>query len=472
MGKEVWLMNKGKVTQVIGPVVDIEFEPGKLPDLYNAVIIVSDGREITAEVAQHLGNYTARCVALSSTDGIKRGIEAIDTGGPIQVPVGEEVLGRIFNVIGQPIDEAGEVRTDKKYPLHRPAPPLAEQKTSTEILETGIKVVDLLTPYPKGGKIGLFGGAGVGKTILIMELIRNVAFEHGGYSVFAGVGERTREGNELYLEMKESGVLDKTALVFGQMNEPPGARLRVGLTALSMAEYFRDEQNQDVLLFIDNIFRFIQAGSEVSALLGRMPSAVGYQPTLATEVGALQERITSTNKGSITSIQAIYVPADDYTDPAPATTFAHLDATTNLERRIAALGIYPAVDPLSSTSRILDPRIVGREHYEVARAVQEILQRYTELQDIIAILGMDELSDEDKVLVGRARRVQRFLSQPMFVAEAFTGQSGRYVPVSDTIRSFKEILEGRHDDLPEQAFYMVGDIDEAKEKAKNMGASV
>ncbi|HHY19591.1 MAG TPA: F0F1 ATP synthase subunit beta [Firmicutes bacterium] len=465
-------MNKGKVTQVIGPVVDIEFEPGKLPDLYNAVIIVSDGREITAEVAQHLGNYTARCVALSSTDGIKRGIEAIDTGGPIQVPVGEEVLGRIFNVIGQPIDEAGEVRTDKKYPLHRPAPPLAEQKTSTEILETGIKVVDLLTPYPKGGKIGLFGGAGVGKTILIMELIRNVAFEHGGYSVFAGVGERTREGNELYLEMKESGVLDKTALVFGQMNEPPGARLRVGLTALSMAEYFRDEQNQDVLLFIDNIFRFIQAGSEVSALLGRMPSAVGYQPTLATEVGALQERITSTNKGSITSIQAIYVPADDYTDPAPATTFAHLDATTNLERRIAALGIYPAVDPLSSTSRILDPRIVGREHYEVARAVQEILQRYTELQDIIAILGMDELSDEDKVLVGRARRVQRFLSQPMFVAEAFTGQSGRYVPVSDTIRSFKEILEGRHDDLPEQAFYMVGDIDEAKEKAKNMGASV
>lgn len=472
MGKEVWLMNKGKVTQVIGPVVDIEFEPGKLPDLYNAVIIVSDGREITAEVAQHLGNYTARCVALSSTDGIKRGIEAIDTGGPIQVPVGEEVLGRIFNVIGQPIDEAGEVRTDKKYPLHRPAPPLAEQKTSTEILETGIKVVDLLTPYPKGGKIGLFGGAGVGKTILIMELIRNVAFEHGGYSVFAGVGERTREGNELYLEMKESGVLDKTALVFGQINEPPGARLRVGLTALSMAEYFRDEQNQDVLLFIDNIFRFIQAGSEVSALLGRMPSAVGYQPTLATEVGALQERITSTNKGSITSIQAIYVPADDYTDPAPATTFAHLDATTNLERRIAALGIYPAVDPLSSTSRILDPRIVGREHYEVARAVQEILQRYTELQDIIAILGMDELSDEDKVLVGRARRVQRFLSQPMFVAEAFTGQSGRYVPVSDTIRSFKEILEGRHDDLPEQAFYMVGDIDEAKEKAKNMGASV
>lgn len=465
-------MNKGKVTQVIGPVVDIEFEPGKLPDLYNAVIIVSDGREITAEVAQHLGNYTARCVALSSTDGIKRGIEAIDTGGPIQVPVGEEVLGRIFNVIGQPIDEAGEVRTDKKYPLHRPAPPLAEQKTSTEILETGIKVVDLLTPYPKGGKIGLFGGAGVGKTILIMELIRNVAFEHGGYSVFAGVGERTREGNELYLEMKESGVLDKTALVFGQINEPPGARLRVGLTALSMAEYFRDEQNQDVLLFIDNIFRFIQAGSEVSALLGRMPSAVGYQPTLATEVGALQERITSTNKGSITSIQAIYVPADDYTDPAPATTFAHLDATTNLERRIAALGIYPAVDPLSSTSRILDPRIVGREHYEVARAVQEILQRYTELQDIIAILGMDELSDEDKVLVGRARRVQRFLSQPMFVAEAFTGQSGRYVPVSDTIRSFKEILEGRHDDLPEQAFYMVGDIDEAKEKAKNMGASV
>ncbi|MFA6693707.1 MAG: F0F1 ATP synthase subunit beta, partial [Bacillota bacterium] len=366
----------------------------------------------------------------------------------------------------------GPVKTDKFYPIHRPAPPLAEQKIATEILETGIKVVDLLTPYPKGGKIGLFGGAGVGKTILIMELIRNVAFEHGGYSVFAGVGERTREGNELYLEMKESGVLDKTALVFGQMNEPPGARLRVGLSALSMAEYFRDEKNQDVLLFIDNIFRFIQAGSEVSALLGRMPSAVGYQPTLATEVGALQERITSTNKGSITSIQAIYVPADDYTDPAPATTFAHLDATTNLERRIASLGIYPAVDPLSSTSRILEPNVVGKEHYKVARGVQEILQRYTELQDIIAILGMDELSDEDKVLVGRARRIQRFLSQPMFVAEAFTGQGGRFVPISDTVRSFREILEGQHDHLPEQAFFMVGNIDDAVEKAKAMGAKV
>ncbi|MDD2430788.1 MAG: F0F1 ATP synthase subunit beta [Firmicutes bacterium] len=465
-------MNKGKVTQVIGPVVDIEFEPGKLPDLNNAVTIQNGDDTITAEVAQHLGNYTARCVALSSTDGLKRGIEALDTGNPIEVPVGEEVLGRIFNVLGKTIDNAGPVKTDKFYPIHRPAPPLAEQKIATEILETGIKVVDLLTPYPKGGKIGLFGGAGVGKTILIMELIRNVAFEHGGYSVFAGVGERTREGNELYLEMKESGVLDKTALVFGQMNEPPGARLRVGLSALSMAEYFRDEKNQDVLLFIDNIFRFIQAGSEVSALLGRMPSAVGYQPTLATEVGALQERITSTNKGSITSIQAIYVPADDYTDPAPATTFAHLDATTNLERRIASLGIYPAVDPLSSTSRILEPNVVGKEHYKVARGVQEILQRYTELQDIIAILGMDELSDEDKVLVGRARRIQRFLSQPMFVAEAFTGQGGRFVPISDTVRSFREILEGQHDHLPEQAFFMVGNIDDAVEKAKAMGAKV
>lgn len=465
-------MNKGKVTQVIGPVIDIEFEPGKLPDLNNAVTIKKGDSIITAEVAQHLGNYTARCVALSSTDGLMRGIEAIDTGSPIEVPVGEEVLGRIFNVIGETIDNGEAVKTEKKYPIHRPAPPLREQKTATEILETGIKVVDLLTPYPKGGKIGLFGGAGVGKTVLIMELIRNIAFEHGGYSVFAGVGERTREGNELYLEMMESGVIDKTALVFGQMNEPPGARLRVALTALSMAEYFRDEKNQDVLLFVDNIFRFIQAGSEVSALLGRMPSAVGYQPTLATEVGALQERITSTNKGSITSIQAIYVPADDYTDPAPATTFAHLDATTNLERRIASLGIYPAVDPLSSTSRILEPRTVGSEHYKVAREVQETLQKYKELQDIIAILGMDELSDDDKVLVGRARRIERFLSQPMFVAEAFTGQSGRYVPISDTVRSFKEILEGRHDHLPEQAFYMVGNIDEAVEKAKSMGASV
>lgn len=465
-------MNKGKVTQVIGPVVDIEFEPGKLPDLKNAVNIINGDYTITAEVAQHLGNYTARCVALSSTDGLQRGIEALDTGSPITVPVGQEVLGRIFNVLGQPIDKGSAVETEKKYPIHRMAPPLNEQKTATEILETGIKVVDLLTPYPKGGKIGLFGGAGVGKTILIMELIRNVAFEHGGYSVFAGVGERTREGNELYLEMKESGVLEKTALVFGQMNEPPGARLRVGLTALSMAEYFRDEKNQDVLLFIDNIFRFIQAGSEVSALLGRMPSAVGYQPTLATEVGALQERITSTNKGSITSIQAIYVPADDYTDPAPATTFAHLDATTNLERRIASLGIYPAVDPLSSTSRILDPRTVGREHYQVARGVQEVLQRYKELQDIIAILGMDELSDDDKVLVGRARRIQKFLSQPMFVAEAFTGQTGRFVSLTDTVQSFKEILEGRHDHLPEQAFYMVGNIDEAVSKAKNMGESL
>lgn len=451
--------NHGKILQVVGPVVDVEFEEGKLPLLQNALVVTDTG--LVIEVLQHLGNNAARCVAMSATDGLVRGMEVQDTGKPITVPVGEVTLGRMFNVLGQPIDGRGEVKAEIEMPIHRPAPPLVDQSTDVEILETGIKVIDLLAPYSKGGKVGLFGGAGVGKTVLIMELIRNIATEHGGVSVFGGVGERTREGNELWLEMKESGVLDKTALVFGQMNEPPGARLRVGLTGLTMAEYFRDVAGQDVLLFIDNIFRFIQAGSEVSALLGRMPSAVGYQPTLANEVGALQERITSTRKGSITSIQAIYVPADDYTDPAPATTFAHLDATTNLERSIAELGIYPAVDPLASTSRALDPRYVGEEHYRVARHVQEVLQRYRELQDIIAILGMDELSDEDKLTVARARKIQRFLSQPLFVAEAFTGQEGRYVPVDETIRGFKEILAGKHDDLPESAFYMVGTIDEA-----------
>ena len=451
--------NHGKILQVVGPVVDVEFEEGKLPLLQNALVVTDTG--LVIEVLQHLGNNAARCVAMSATDGLVRGMEVQDTGKPITVPVGEVTLGRMFNVLGQPIDGGGEVKTEIEMPIHRPAPPLVDQSTDVEILETGIKVIDLLAPYSKGGKVGLFGGAGVGKTVLIMELIRNIATEHGGVSVFGGVGERTREGNELWLEMKESGVLDKTALVFGQMNEPPGARLRVGLTGLTMAEYFRDVAGQDVLLFIDNIFRFIQAGSEVSALLGRMPSAVGYQPTLANEVGALQERITSTRKGSITSIQAIYVPADDYTDPAPATTFAHLDATTNLERSIAELGIYPAVDPLASTSRALDPRYVGEEHYRVARHVQEVLQRYRELQDIIAILGMDELSDEDKLTVARARKIQRFLSQPLFVAEAFTGQEGRYVPVDETIRGFKEILAGKHDDLPENALYMVGTIDEA-----------
>jgi F-type H+-transporting ATPase subunit beta len=456
---------RGKISQIIGPVVDVEFEEGHLPRLHNALRVTDTG--LVMEVLQHLGNNTARCVAMSTTDGLVRGMEVEDTGGPITVPVGESTLGRIFNVLGEPIDEQGEVKAEQKMPIHRPAPPLVEQSTDVEILETGIKVIDLLAPYSKGGKVGLFGGAGVGKTVLIMELIRNIATEHGGVSVFCGVGERTREGNELWLEMTESGVLDKTALVFGQMNEPPGARLRVGLTGLTMAEYFRDVAGQDVLLFIDNIFRFIQAGSEVSALMGRMPSAVGYQPTLANEVGALQERITSTKKGSITSIQAIYVPADDYTDPAPATTFAHLDATTNLERSIAELGIYPAVDPLASTSRALDPRYVGEEHYQVARQVQEILQRYRELQEIIAILGMDELSDEDKVIVARARRIQRFLSQPLFVAEAFTGREGRYVPISETIRGFKEIIEGKHDDLPEEAFYMAGTIDEVVERGRS-----
>lgn len=458
--------NVGKLVQIIGPVVDIRFSRENLPRLLNAVEIDGPEGKIVVEVSQHIGDDTVRCVAMSSTDGLVRGMEARDTGGPITVPVGRETLGRIFNVIGEPVDEKGPVVTSAKAPIHRPAPSFEEQATSTEILETGIKVVDLIAPYLKGGKIGLFGGAGVGKTVLIMELINNIAKEHGGLSVFSGVGERTREGNDLYNEMIESGVIDKTALVYGQMNEPPGARMRVALTGLTMAEHFRDQEGQDVLLFIDNIFRFTQAGSEVSALLGRMPSAVGYQPTLATEMGALQERITSTKKGSITSVQAVYVPADDLTDPAPATTFAHLDATTVLSRQIVELGIYPAVDPLDSNSRVLDPAIVGQEHYDVARGVQEVLQRYKELQDIIAILGMDELSDEDKLTVSRARKIQRFLSQPFSVAEQFTGMPGKYVPLKETIRGFKEILEGKHDDLPESAFLFVGTIDEAVEKAK------
>lgn len=460
--------NIGKIVQIIGPVVDIRFSDENLPELLNAIEIDNHGERLVVEVAQHIGDSTVRCVAMGSTDGLIRGMEAVDTGEPITVPVGKETLGRLFNVLGEPIDEKGEVEIKQTLPIHRPAPSFEEQETSREIFETGIKVVDLIAPYSKGGKIGLFGGAGVGKTVLIMELINNIAIQHGGISVFAGVGERTREGNDLYYEMIESGVIDKTALVFGQMNEPPGARMRVGLTGLTMAEYFRDVEGQDVLLFIDNIFRFTQAGSEVSALLGRMPSAVGYQPTLATEMGALQERITSTKKGSITSVQAVYVPADDLTDPAPATTFAHLDATTVLSRQIAELGIYPAVDPLDSTSRILDPEVVGKEHYEVARGVQEVLQRYKDLQDIIAILGIDELSDEDKLTVSRARKIQRFLSQPFFVAEQFTGMEGKYVPIKETVRGFKEILEGKHDDIPEQAFFMVGTIDEALEKAKKM----
>ena len=459
-------LNVGKVVQVIGPVLDIRFEDGHLPELLNAVEIQNDNKKIVAEVAQHVGDNVARCISMNATDGMVRGMDATDTGGPITVPVGEKCLGRIFNLLGQAVDDQPDPTDVERWPIHRPAPSFEEQETGTEILETGIKVVDLIAPYAKGGKIGLFGGAGVGKTVLIMELINNVAKQHGGLSVFAGVGERTREGNDLYNEMKESGVINKTALVYGQMNEPPGARMRVGLSGLTMAEYFRDRENQDVLLFIDNIFRFTQAGSEVSALLGRMPSAVGYQPSLATEMGALQERITSTKKGSITSVQAVYVPADDLTDPAPATTFAHLDATTVLSRNIASLGIYPAVDPLDSTSRILSPEIVGHEHYEVARAVQGILQRYKELQDIIAIMGMDELSDEDKLIVGRARKVQRFLSQPFSVAEQFTGMQGKYVPLKETIRGFKEIIEGKHDDLPESAFLFVGTIDEAIEKAK------
>ena len=458
--------NTGRVVQVIGPVLDIRFDSGDLPNLLNAIEIEYEGRVITAEVAQHVGDNVVRCIAMNSTDGLRRGLEAVDTGAPISVPVGEKCLGRMFNLLGDPIDGFPAPEGAPEWPIHRPAPAYDEQEGTTEILETGIKVVDLIAPYAKGGKIGLFGGAGVGKTVLIMELINNIAKEHSGLSVFAGVGERSREGNDFYNEMKESGVLSKTALVYGQMNEPPGARMRVALSGLTMAEYFRDEGKQDVLLFIDNIFRFTQAGSEVSALLGRMPSAVGYQPTLATEMGALQERITSTKSGSITSVQAVYVPADDLTDPAPATTFAHLDATTVLSRNIASQGIYPAVDPLDSTSRILTPEVVGQEHYNVARQVQSILQRYRELQDIIAIMGMDELSDEDKKIVARARKVQRFLSQPFSVAEQFTGMEGRYVPLKETIRGFKEICEGKHDDLPESAFLFVGTIDEAVEKAK------
>ena len=463
--------NTGKITQVIGPTVDVEFPSGKLPAIYNALKIEDAKRDIdlTCEVSLHVGDNVVRAIAMKSTDGLTRGMDVIDTGAPISVPVGNQSLGRIFNLLGEPIDGKGPLaEPDKRLPIHRAAPKLEDQATGIEQLETGIKVVDLLAPYAKGGKIGLFGGAGVGKTVLIQELIRNIATEHGGFSVFAGVGERTREGNDLYLEMSESGVIAKTCLVFGQMNEPPGARLRVGLTGVTVAEYFRDEENQDVLLFVDNIFRFVQAGSEVSALLGRMPSAVGYQPTLGTEMGALQERICSTKKGSITSVQAIYVPADDITDPAPATTFSHLDATTVLSRQIAELGIYPAVDPLASTSRILSAAVVGQEHFDVARNVQEILQRNKELQDIIAILGMDELSEEDRLTVNRARKIQRFLSQPFFVAEVFTGQPGKYVKIQDTVRGFKEIIEGKHDDIPEQAFYMAGSIDEVVERAKKM----
>ena len=464
----------GKVIQVLGPVIDVQFEGGQVPAIYNAVRVTSEGFDTSVpidnilEVAQHLGGNVVKCIAMQPTDGMVRGMKAIDTGAPITVPVGPETLGRVLNVLGEPVDQKGEVKAKKRYPSHRPAPTLEEQSTETEMLETGIKVIDLVQPFSRGGKIGLFGGAGVGKTVIIMELINRIATQHVGFSVFAGVGERTREGNDLWLEMKESGVIDKTALIFGQMTEPPGARLRVGLTGLTAAEYFRDEEGQDVLLFIDNIFRFTQAGSEVSALLGRMPSAVGYQPNLATEMGELQERITTTKKGSITSIQAIYVPADDYTDPAPATAFAHLDATTNLERSIAEQGIYPAVDPLASTSRILDPRVIGEDHYSVARQVQGILQRYKDLQDIIAILGIDELSEEDKVTVSRARKIQRFLSQPFFVAEQFTGIPGKYVPIEETIRSFREVAEGKYDEIPEQAFYMVGGIEEVLEKAEKL----
>ena len=460
--------NIGTVTQIIGPVLDIKFPDGHLPGLLNAITVENGADTITLEVAQHIGDDVVRCIAMSSTDGLVRGAKAVDTGSPITVPVGDQCLGRIFNLLGDPVDNLPAPEAQERWPIHRQPPTYDEQESTTEILETGIKVVDLIAPYAKGGKIGLFGGAGVGKTVLIMELINNVAKEHGGLSVFTGVGERTREGNDLYNEMKESGVLSKTALVYGQMNEPPGARMRVGLSGLTMAEYFRDRENQDVLLFIDNIFRFTQAGSEVSALLGRMPSAVGYQPTLATEMGALQERITSTKKGSITSVQAVYVPADDLTDPAPATTFAHLDATTVLSRSISSLGIYPAVDPLESNSRILTPDVVGREHYEVARDVQRILQRYKELQDIIAIMGMDELSEEDKLTVSRARKIQRFLSQPFSVAEQFTGMQGKYVPLKETIRGFKEIIEGKHDDLPESAFLFAGTIDDVLEKAKTL----
>ncbi|PYR97662.1 MAG: F0F1 ATP synthase subunit beta [Acidobacteria bacterium] len=468
--------NIGRVSQVIGPAVDVEFEEGKQPAIYQALHITSKGfsvpvpMDVIVEVQQHLGEGRVRCIALQPTEGMVRGMPAEDTGGPVSIPVGKSTLGRVINVIGEPVDKMGPVEAKRRDPIHKPAPALVEQNTNLEMFETGIKVVDLIEPYLKGGKIGLFGGAGVGKTVIIQELINNIATKHGGISVFAGVGERTREGNDLWLEMKESGVINKTALIYGQMTEPPGARLRVALTGLTTAEYFRDEERQDVLLFIDNIFRFTQAGSEVSALLGRMPSAVGYQPTLATEMGELQERITSTTKGSITSVQAIYVPADDYTDPAPATTFAHLDATTNLSRQIVELGIYPAVDPLASTSRILDPRIVGAEHYNVARAVKAILQKYKDLQDIIAILGIDELSEDDKLTVSRARKIQRFLSQPFFVAEQFTGRKGKYVKIADTIKGFKEIVDGKHDDIPEQAFYMVGTIEEALEQAERLAA--
>jgi len=464
-------LNKGKIVQIIGTVVDVEFPQEKLPALYNAIEINQDGSKIVLEVQLHIGNNWVRCLALCPTDGLERGVEAIDTGASVTVPVGPATLGRLFNVFGEPLDELGEVKAKERFPIHRPPPPLDDQVTTTQMLETGLKVIDLITPFTKGGKIGAFGGAGVGKTVIIMELIHNIATQHGGFSVFAGVGERSREGNDLWREMKESGVIEKTVLVFGQMNEPPGVRARIGLTGVTMAEYFRDIEGRDVLLFIDNIYRHILANMEVSALLGRMPSAVGYQPTLSTDVGELEERITSTKKGSITSFQAIYVPADDYTDPGIVTTLGHLDSVISLDRAISELGIYPAVDPLSSTSRILDPQIVGEEHYEVARGVQRVLQRYKDLQDIIAILGMEELSDEDKVTVARARRIQRFLSQPMSVAEAFTGRPGKYVPIKETIRGFKEILEGKHDGLPEAAFYMVGAIEEAVEQAKKLEAA-
>ncbi|MFC2010315.1 F0F1 ATP synthase subunit beta [Chloroflexota bacterium] len=464
-------MAVGKVVQVIGTVVDVEFPPDELPELFNAIEITTGDGKVVFEIQEHIGNNRVRCLAMSPTEGLERGAEAVDTGAPLSVPVGKPSLGRLFNVLGEPLDNLGEVKAEEHWPIHRPPPSLEEQETTTEVLETGLKVIDLITPFTKGGKIGAYGGAGVGKTVIIMELIRNIATEHGGFSVFTGIGERSREGNDLWNEMRESGVIDKTVLVFGQMNEPPAVRLRVGLTGLTMAEYFRDVEHQDVLLFIDNIYRYTLAGMEVSALLGRMPSAVGYQPTLATEVGELEERITSTNKGSITSFQAVYVPADDYTDPGVVTTFGHLDAVVALERSIAEQGLYPAVDPLTSTSRILDPNIVGEEHHQIARGVQQVLQRYKDLQDVIAILGIEELSDEDKLTVARARRIQRFLSQPMFVTEVFTGRPGRYVPIEETIRGFKEILEGKHDTLPEQAFYMVGTIDEAVEQAKTLGST-
>jgi F-type H+-transporting ATPase subunit beta len=463
---------KGKVAQVIGTVVDVEFPPEELPAIYNGVDITMDGGTLVSEVQQHLGNNLVRCLAMTGTDGLRRGAQAVDTGQPIAVPVGPGTLGRLFDMLGEPLDQLGEVKAEERWPIHRPAPTLEEQETQAQVLETGLKVIDLIAPFTRGGKVGAYGGAGVGKTVIIQELIRNIASEHGGTSVFAGVGERSREGNDLWYEMKASGVLEKTVMVFGQMNEPPGVRLRVGLTGLTMAEYFRDVEGQDVLLFIDNIYRYTLAGMEVSALLGRLPSAVGYQPTLATEMGELEERITSTKKGSITSFQAIYVPADDYTDPGVATTFGHLDAVIALDRAISEQGIYPAMDPLTSFSRILDPRVVGEEHYQVARGVQAVLQRYKDLQDIIAILGVEELSEEDKLTVARARRIQRFLSQPMFVAEAFTGREGRYVSTRDTVRGFKEILEGKHDDLPEQAFYMVGTIEQAREQAEQMEAEV